>query len=112
MKNFTFKKQEIKMIPISIDNHVYHTKADVRTLKAIECYMRSMKPLIKRLHGNLGDTDVQKLNQDVARITERCLDTLFGKGTYFKVFAHRSLDFTEHCDLMSFVFEQVRIASE
>lgn len=107
MKNFVFNKQETKLIPISIDNCVYQARADVKTLKAVERYTKSMKPLIRRLHGNMGDADVRKLNREVARNTEICLDTILGRGTYLKIFANRSLDFTEQCNLMTFIFEQV-----
>lgn len=112
MKNFAFEKQEIKTIPVSIENRVYQVKIDVKTWKAIEYYTTSMKPLIKKLHDNMSDMDIRKLNQDVARITERCLNDVFGKGAYVKIFANRPLNFADQCNLMSFLFEQMKEALE
>ncbi len=112
MENFTFEKQEIKKIPISIDSRIYQAKADLKTIKAIEQYSNDLKPLIKKLHNNMNYTEVRKINQNVMRITKRCLDTIFGKGAYYKIFANRAIDFTEHCNLMSFVFDQIKESSQ
>ncbi len=109
MKNFAFEKQEIKTVPVSIENHVYCVKASIRSVKAIEQYTKNMKPLIKSLTSeSMSKKQEKELRQSVARITERCLDALVGKGTYYKIFADRAIDIAEHCNLMSFVFDQIK----
>ena len=109
MKNFTFEKQEIRTVPISIENRVYQIKANIKSVKAIKRYTQILEPLIKQLsNDHMSKEQETNLSQKIANITERCLDTLVGKGTYYKIFGNRAIDIAEHCNLMSFVFEQIK----
>ena len=109
MNKFTFQKKEPKLLKIDINGKIYtFNPYTLQVKKASEKFVKCQQPLINRLEKQ--NITQKELDGIVIRACTNVRDTvnaILGKNAYNQIFQGRTVDFAEHQELMTFIFDEI-----
>lgn len=115
MNKFTFDKKEQKLLEVEINGKVYKCNPYSLTVtKACEKFTTCQKPVVNRLNllkSKYGNKIPQKELTDIVlkacNLVRDTMNQIFGKGSYERIFAGRTVDFYEHQKLIQFALDEI-----
>lgn len=109
MNKFTFEKKEPKLLKVEISGRVYaFNPYTLAVKKASEKFVMCQQPLVNRLKNkNLSQRDLDELVLKACTNVRDTVNAILGKNAYNQIFHGRTVDFEEHQELMTFIFEEI-----
>lgn len=108
MNKFTFDKKEPKVLKMEINGKIYKLYPYTLTVKkAAERFTKCQEPMVKALNKKMSQKELDKLVIQSCNLVRDTVNRMLGKGSYERIFAGRTVDFKEHQDLMTFIFNEI-----
>ena len=109
MNKFTFQKKEPKLLKIDINGKVYtFNPYTLPVKKASEKFVKCQQPLIDRLEKpNITQKELDDLVVKACTNVRDTVNAILGKNAYNQIFYGRTVDFAEHQELMTFIFNEI-----
>ena len=109
MSKFTFDKKEQKLLVVEIEGKRFSFNPYTLTVKkAQEKFVKCNEVLINRSKKkNLTQQEIERIVIDSCSLVKDTINSILGKGSYERIFKGRTIDFYEHQNLISFLFEEI-----
>lgn len=108
MNKFTFDKKEPKLLKVEVNGKVFQFNPyTLAVSKASEKFVKCQEPIIKKLEDKPSKKDLDDLVIKSCSLVRETVNQILGKGAYEKIFAGRTVDFTEHQKLIEFLFTEI-----
>lgn len=108
MNKFTFDKKKPKLLSIEIDEKTFHINPyTLAVQRASDKFIKCQEPLIQKLKNQPTKKEMEELIVTSCSLVRDTINQILGKNAYDKLFAGRTLDFSEHQKLIEFLFQEI-----
>lgn len=110
MRKFEFSNNvKPKLLTLDIEGNVFTFNPNtLKVTKAAEKYTIVSTPLINRLQkGKLDNDELTQIVIKSCKQVEEAIDDILGDEAYIKIFGGRTVDFEDHQELLTYVFNAI-----
>lgn len=109
MNKFTFDKKEQKLLTVEIEGKVFRFNPHTLVVKmASEKFVKCQEPLINKMKKkNLSKKELDDVVIRSCSLVRETVNNILGKGAYEKIFKNRTVDFYDHQNLITFLFNEI-----
>lgn len=109
MNKFTFDKKEQRLLVVEIEGKKFSfNPLALNVAKASERFVKCQQPFVNKLkEKNIAKKDLDQLVIKSCTLVRETVNSILGKGAYERIFANRTVNFEEHQNLMTYLFEEI-----
>lgn len=108
MSKFTFDKKEPKLLKLEIEGKTFRFNPYAVNVKMAMDYFTEHQAKLENVRKKTtNQKEISKLVLRACKLVQNTTDKILGKGSYERIFTGRTISFTEHEQLMTFIFEEI-----
>lgn len=108
MNTFTFDKKDQKLLEVEINEKIFALNPyTLAVKKASEKFVNCQQPLIDRIRKKPSEEELDHIIIQSCSLVRETINQVLGKGAYDRIFAGRTLDFSEHQKVIEFLFNEI-----